>query len=279
MNIDDFNGDNFDHGGIGLLRRRLDRRGNHQRPADRRRGRCRPARRAGAANGRQATAKWYNHAFNIDASGCELRAPRQLSRPRSDLQGCARPSADPHDATISAKTTSRWRNTSARSLAEIAQAMNPTHDGVRRRARRGNYDIVPYQSTHNTGGTIMGTDPKTSVVNRYLPVLGRRQPVRHGRVAVPAERRHTTRPGRSARWPIGRRRRSPSAMSRARPAGSGLIPFSFGGGDSMHKRHWCVAAIVMRWAGRSLLGARRRMPSAGKDARCGAARLAIASEP
>ena len=30
------------------------------------------------------------------------------------------------------------------------------------------YDIVPYQSTHNTGGTIMGADPATSVVNNYL---------------------------------------------------------------------------------------------------------------
>ncbi|WP_163278025.1 GMC oxidoreductase, partial [Klebsiella aerogenes] len=25
-----------------------------------------------------------------------------------------------------------------------------------------------YQSTHNTGGAIMGADPKTSAVNRYL---------------------------------------------------------------------------------------------------------------
>ncbi|WP_252501658.1 GMC family oxidoreductase [Sporosarcina sp. Marseille-Q4943] len=30
------------------------------------------------------------------------------------------------------------------------------------------YDIVPYQTTHNTGGTIMGTDPGNSVVNTYL---------------------------------------------------------------------------------------------------------------
>ncbi|EMR06250.1 Gluconate 2-dehydrogenase flavoprotein precursor [Bhargavaea cecembensis DSE10] len=30
------------------------------------------------------------------------------------------------------------------------------------------YDIVPYQTTHNTGGTIMGADPATSVVNNYL---------------------------------------------------------------------------------------------------------------
>jgi gluconate 2-dehydrogenase alpha chain len=28
--------------------------------------------------------------------------------------------------------------------------------------------VVPYQSTHNTGGTIMGTNPKNSVLNKYL---------------------------------------------------------------------------------------------------------------
>ena len=29
------------------------------------------------------------------------------------------------------------------------------------------YSIGPYQSTHNTGGAIMGTDPGNSVVNKY----------------------------------------------------------------------------------------------------------------
>jgi len=27
---------------------------------------------------------------------------------------------------------------------------------------------VPYQTTHNTGGTIMGSDPQSSALNRYL---------------------------------------------------------------------------------------------------------------
>ncbi len=27
---------------------------------------------------------------------------------------------------------------------------------------------MPYQTTHNTGGAIMGANPKTSAVNRYL---------------------------------------------------------------------------------------------------------------
>jgi len=30
------------------------------------------------------------------------------------------------------------------------------------------YDIVPYQTTHNTGGTVMGNDPAISVVNTWL---------------------------------------------------------------------------------------------------------------
>src|SRR6516225_8413640 len=47
----------------------------------------------------------------------------------------------------------------------VGQAM-----GAERGVRRGppqRYSIVPYQSTHNTGGAAMGTDPKTSALNRY----------------------------------------------------------------------------------------------------------------
>jgi gluconate 2-dehydrogenase alpha chain len=32
------------------------------------------------------------------------------------------------------------------------------------------YSIVPYQSTHNTGGAVFGSDPSTSVLNKYLQV-------------------------------------------------------------------------------------------------------------
>jgi gluconate 2-dehydrogenase alpha chain len=34
--------------------------------------------------------------------------------------------------------------------------------------RKGPYSITQYQTTHNTGGTVMGLDRSTSVVNRYL---------------------------------------------------------------------------------------------------------------
>lgn len=48
---------------------------------------------------------------------------------------------------------------------DIARGMGGRE--IKVNSRRGSYDSMPYQTTHNTGGTIMGTDPATSVVNRY----------------------------------------------------------------------------------------------------------------
>jgi gluconate 2-dehydrogenase alpha chain len=50
--------------------------------------------------------------------------------------------------------------------ADIAKAMGPRE--IHAKKRDGSYSIVPYQTTHNTGGAIMGTNPKSSAVNRYL---------------------------------------------------------------------------------------------------------------
>ena len=44
--------------------------------------------------------------------------------------------------------------------ADIAKAMKPRE--IHAKKRTGHYSIVPYQTTHNTGGAIMGSDPKTS---------------------------------------------------------------------------------------------------------------------
>ena len=49
---------------------------------------------------------------------------------------------------------------------ELAKAMKPA--SIKVNPRKGSWDVVPYQTTHNTGGAIMGTDPATSAVNRYL---------------------------------------------------------------------------------------------------------------
>jgi gluconate 2-dehydrogenase alpha chain len=52
-------------------------------------------------------------------------------------------------------------------INDVARSLNPTvmNPAV---ARTDPWTIVPYQSTHNTGGTIMGTNPRNSAVNKYL---------------------------------------------------------------------------------------------------------------
>ena len=50
--------------------------------------------------------------------------------------------------------------------AEIAKAMGGRE--IKANPRKGSWDVVPYQTTHNTGGAIMGEDPKTSFTNKYL---------------------------------------------------------------------------------------------------------------
>jgi gluconate 2-dehydrogenase alpha chain len=52
-------------------------------------------------------------------------------------------------------------------INDIAKSMNPTrlNPAV---ARTEPWTVVPYQSTHNTGGTIMGTNPRNSALNKYL---------------------------------------------------------------------------------------------------------------
>jgi gluconate 2-dehydrogenase alpha chain len=50
-------------------------------------------------------------------------------------------------------------------LAGIAKALDPAE--IKASPRTGPYTLNIYQTTHNTGGTAMGSDPVTSVVNRY----------------------------------------------------------------------------------------------------------------
>jgi gluconate 2-dehydrogenase alpha chain len=49
--------------------------------------------------------------------------------------------------------------------AEIVKAMGA--EKVEKHPRKGPYDVTVYQTTHLNGGAIMGTDPKTSALNRY----------------------------------------------------------------------------------------------------------------
>ena len=55
----------------------------------------------------------------------------------------------------------------AQLINNLASSMNPTklNPAV---ARTQPWTAVPYQSTHNTGGTVMGSNPREAAVNKYL---------------------------------------------------------------------------------------------------------------
>jgi gluconate 2-dehydrogenase alpha chain len=163
-NIDDFNGDNFDHSGLGFFGGAWIAGGTSNgrpiltRPVP-------PGTPRWGRDWKRATAKWYNHAFTIGASGCNY-AHREnfLDLDPTYKDALGRPLI---------RMSYNFRNNDykmaqylAGVLDRIATAMKPTIKG-NVNVQRGNYNVVPYQSTHNTGGTMMGADPKTSAVNRY----------------------------------------------------------------------------------------------------------------
>ncbi|HCV41167.1 MAG TPA: GMC family oxidoreductase, partial [Pseudomonas sp.] len=53
-------------------------------------------------------------------------------------------------------------------LSKIAQAMNPKSIAVLGKKVKEHFNTANYQTTHLNGGAIMGNDPKTSALNRYL---------------------------------------------------------------------------------------------------------------
>jgi len=165
MNIDDFNGDNFDHAGLGFFGGAwIQCSPSNGRPILTRA--VPPGTPRWGAKWKEATAKWYNHSFYINAS-CANYAHREnyLDLDPIYRDALGRPlirmtyNFHENDYKISAYLTDV--------AVKIAKAMNPTMIGPPQ-ARRGDFSVVPYQSTHNTGGTMMGSDPRTSVVNRYL---------------------------------------------------------------------------------------------------------------
>jgi gluconate 2-dehydrogenase alpha chain len=162
--IDEFNGDNFDHGphrfvGGGYIA--LWTTGGrpilqHQLPSD--------APKWGAG-WKKALAENYLKSCSIATHGSVMSyrdAYLDLDPTYRDEYGnpLLRLTFDFHE------NEHRMSEFLTEKAALIAKEMKPRSVHVKK--RDGHYSIVPYQTTHNTGGAAMGNDPKTSVVNRYL---------------------------------------------------------------------------------------------------------------
>jgi len=162
--IDEFNGDNFDHAGLGFFGGAFvgvtnsgatPIRSTHVPPG---------VPRWGSA-WKKAAAQYYNRTFTITLhGGCQSYRTHyfDLDPTYRDANGLPLLRMTFNWAE-NEKKMSAWI---AGKAAEIAKAMGPSKMSVS--PTTGNYSIVPYQSTHNVGGAIMGPDPATSVVNKYL---------------------------------------------------------------------------------------------------------------
>ncbi len=162
--LDDYNGDNFDHGDLKFLHGaniRFTQTG--LRPIQ-----YQPAPADGPRWGqafKQATLHNANRILGISGQGASM--PNRyhyldLDPEYKDSLGLPliRMTFDflDHDRELVKFIASKTK--------EIADQMGGTKTTVNDTIKQ--YNIVPYQSTHNTGGTIMGADPDTSVVNSYL---------------------------------------------------------------------------------------------------------------
>lgn len=164
MAFDDLNGDNFDHSELDFIHGgNIANYTTGQGPV-----RSRPVPPDTPAWGgawKRAVATYYNRAWGFSSQGSVMPYRGNyldLDPTYRDAYGLPllRMTFDwgPNERALS-----RYM---ARALEEIARELAPTHYEVSEISER--YSIVPYQSTHNTGGTIMGADPATSVVNPFL---------------------------------------------------------------------------------------------------------------
>lgn len=163
--VDDFNNDNFDHAGLGFLGGAYIFSGvTNGRPIGSRL--VPPGTPRWGTAWKKANADWYAHSFNISTHGsCYPHRDNYLSLDPTYKDRFGQPLV---------RITFDWRDNElkmseyvTKKAEEIARATGATivGQGV---PRHGHYDARVYQSTHNTGGTIMGADPAKSVVSPRL---------------------------------------------------------------------------------------------------------------
>jgi gluconate 2-dehydrogenase alpha chain len=161
--FDDFNGENFDHAGLGFFGGGYIVGGSGASPPIG--GRDVPeGTPSWGSEWKKATVQWYYGSVDFNTQG-SVYANRDnyLDLDPTYKDSIGRPLLRmTYNGTDNDHKMSRYLLSK---LETVIKAMNPSSYELRPRPK--NFTTVPYQSTHNTGGTMMGTNPKNSVVNRY----------------------------------------------------------------------------------------------------------------
>jgi gluconate 2-dehydrogenase alpha chain len=163
--MDEFNNDNFDHAGLGFLGGAgINASMFHGRPISARR--VPPGTPRWGSAWKKANADWYAHSMAIGMQGsCYPHVENYLDLDPTYTDAYGQPLI---------RMNFNWRDNELKLSQFIATKQNEI-------AKAFNADIVTpattlattfdtrvYQSTHITGGTIMGADPGTSVVSPHL---------------------------------------------------------------------------------------------------------------
>jgi gluconate 2-dehydrogenase alpha chain len=165
ITIDEFNNDNFDHTGLGFLGGGgISANLTNGRPIGNRR--VPPGTSNWGTQWKEANAAWYAHSFAMQVQGSSYPHRENYL----DLDPVYQ---DAHGQPL-VRITFDWRENDMRmsdyctkKMEDIGKAMDATILGPAA-ARKSPFDTRLYQSTHVTGGTPMGVDPKTSVVSQHL---------------------------------------------------------------------------------------------------------------
>lgn len=162
--VDEFNGDNFDHGGLGFVGGGyLAQMVTGGRPIEM--VRTPEGIPKWGLEWKKAAAKYYRRAVNISCHGSVMaHRGNYLDLDPTYRDSFGRPMLRmTFDFTDNERKMSRYLVDKA---AEIGRAMGSS--SIKKNYREGSWSVVPYQTTHNTGGTITGDNPRNSVINKYL---------------------------------------------------------------------------------------------------------------
>ena len=126
-----------------------------------------PGTPAWGAGWKQGIKDWYGHSMSIGSHGSNMSY--------RDCYLDLDPTYRNKYGQPKLRMTFDWKPNDIRmtqfmrsKIEAIARSMNPTHWASGYKGEGAHYDVRPYQTTHNVGGAIMGTDPTQSAVNRYL---------------------------------------------------------------------------------------------------------------
>lgn len=163
--IDEFNSDNFDHTGLGFFGGGNISCGQSGARPILNSGPLPPGTATWGSAWKQAVKAYYNTSVSVGMQG-ECPAYRQNY---VDLDPTYKDAFGNPLLRITFDFTDNEKKMVAyvaqQALTRIATVMGGAIQTVN--DTLGTFSIVPYQSTHINGGTVMGSDPGTSVVNKY----------------------------------------------------------------------------------------------------------------